>query len=212
MIAATRMRKPVITIRPTDPLAHAKFLMEANRIRHLPVVEAERLVGILSSRDIRVAAPPPAAPDEAHAETLLGMPVADVMTHEVVAVAPFTPIEHCARLMTEYKIGCLPVLAAGRLEGILTTTDVLATMAEMMGVTVPGSRLEVEVPAHPGTLGHLASAIEEWGARIASIASVPAGGEGRLTLVLRVQTINPGPLIQALTAAGYRVTAPERAA
>ena len=158
MIVAKRMRKPVITIHPDESLAHAQSLMQAHHIRHLPVLEDGRLVGMLSSRDIRVAVPPPAAPEEArtHVAKLQALPVSSVMNREVVAVAPFTPIEHCAKLMTEYKIGCLPVVEAGRLEGIITTTDVLATMAEMMGVLEPGSRIEVEVPAAPGGVGEVA--------------------------------------------------------
>src|SRR5574341_1416924 len=176
MVVAKRMRKTVITIQPHQTLALAQSLLEAHRIRHLPVLEDGKLVGVVSSRDIRGAVPLPAAPEEAraYAEKLRALPVSDVMSREVVAVAPFTPVEHCAKLMTQYRIGCLPVVAAGRLEGIVTTIDVMDMMAEMMGVSEVGSRVEVEVPAEPGAVGDVARLIEARGVRIASIVSVPS--------------------------------------
>ncbi len=211
MIAAKRMRKAVITIHPDDSLAHAQSLMRTHRIRHLPVLDKGNLVGIVSSHDLHGAVPLPAGPEEAraYAEKLQALPASAVMSREVVAVAPFTPIEHCAKLMTEYKIGCLPVLQGGRLEGIVTTTDVMAMMAEMMGVSEIGSRIEVEVAAAPGAMGEVARIIEGQGVSIASIAGVPLPERGRTILVMRVRTINPRPVVRALEDAGYRVPAPE---
>ncbi len=212
MIAAKRMRKAVITIHPNDTLARAQSLMRVHRIRHLPVVdEAGRLVGVLSSHDLSGAVPPPAAPEEAqaYADKLQALPAAAVMSREVVAVAPFTPIEHCAKLMTEYTIGCLPVLDGGRLEGIVTTTDVMGLLAEMMGVSEIGSRIEVEVSAAPGAMAEVVRLIEEQEVSIASIAGVPMPERGRTVLVMRVRTINPRPVVRALEDAGYRVPAPE---
>jgi acetoin utilization protein AcuB len=211
MIAAKRMRKAVITIHPDDTLAHAQALMRTHRIRHLPVLDGGRLVGLLSTHDLHGAVPLPAAPEEAqaYAEKLRALPASAVMSREVVAVAPFTPIEHCAKLMTEYKIGCLPVLEGGRLEGIVTTTDVMSMMAEMMGVSEVGSRIEVEVPAAGGATAEVARIIEGQGVSIASIAGVPIPERGRTILVMRVRTINPRPVVRALEEAGYRVPAPE---
>lgn len=211
MIVAKRMRKAVITLQPNDTLAHAQSLMQTHRIRHLPVLEGGMVVGIVSSRDIRVAVPAPAAVEEAgaYAKKLRALPVSEIMNREVVAVAPFTPVEHCAKLMTQHKIGCLPVIAAGRLEGIVTTTDVMEMMTEMMGVSEVGSRVEVEVPARPGALGDVVRVIEERGIRIVSIVTVPALGGERTLLIMRLQTINPHPVIQALEAAGHRVPAAE---
>lgn len=211
MIAAKRMRKAVITIQPDDTLAHAQSLMRAHGIRHLPVLEGGRLVGIVSSHDVHGAVPLPTAPEEgrAYAEKLQALPASAVMSREVVAVAPFTPIEHCAKLMTQYKIGCLPVVAAGRLEGIVTTTDVMGMMAEMMGASEIGSRIEVEIPAASGAMSEVTRIIEGQGVRIASIAGVPLPAGERTILVMRLRTINPRPIVRALEEAGYRVPAPE---
>ena len=213
MIVAQRMRKPVISTLPSATLAQAQDLMRKHGIRHLPVLEGDRLVGILSTRDIRVAVPPPAASEEAraYAEKLQALPVSEVMAREVVAVAPFTPVEHCAKLMTEYKIGCLPVLAGGRLEGIVTTTDVMAMMAQMMGVSEPGSRIVVEVPVASGAVGDVARLIEGRGVRIASIASIPVPERGRTLLVMRLQTINPQSVVRVLAEAGYHTPPAEPA-
>ena len=207
MIVASRMRRPVHTVGPHDTLGYAHLLMVNRRVRHLPVVQDGRLVGILSNRDIRGALPPPTALEEARAqmEKLLTMPVSSVMTREVHTVGPTTSIEHCAMLMARHKIGCLPVLAANRLEGIITTTDVLEVLAEMLGVSTPGARLEVEVSAARGSISKVTGIIEKQGIPIASIASLPMADRARLLLVMRVRTVNTGPVIKALESAGYAI-------
>ncbi len=97
------------------------------------------------------------------------------------------------------------MVAGGRLEGIVTTTDVLAMMAEMMGVHEVGSRIEVEVSAAPGALSEVTRIIESRGVAIASIASLPVPAPAATRLVMRLQTINRRPVIEALEQAGYQV-------
>ncbi len=111
--------------------------------------------------------------------------------------------------MAKHKIGCLPVLAGQRLGGIVTTTDVLDMLAEMLGVSEVGSRIEVDLPAAPGALSEVARLIEERGVRIASLVTLPRPEEGLVTLVMCVQTIHLRPIAQALQQAGYRVPSAE---
>jgi acetoin utilization protein AcuB len=207
MIVASRMHVPVITIGPTETLAYAQLLMANRGIRHLPVVEGERLVGVLSNRDIRGTVPPPAVPEEArrYLEQLMATPVSAVMTREVETVGPTTPIEQCATIMARKKIGCLPVVAVNRLEGIITTTDVLGMLAEMLGISAPGSRLEVEVAVGKGAISQVTRLIEGHGVRITSIASFDIPERSRLRLVMRLHTVNTEPVVKALQAAGYGV-------
>ena len=106
-----------ITVRPHETARHAYQLMRDNRFRHLPVVEDGRLVGILSDRDLR---PVLLSPGLARAR------VRELMSEDLTTVGPETPIEEAASLLVVKKIGCLPVVAQGRLVGIVTETDLLA--------------------------------------------------------------------------------------
>ncbi|HEY8369997.1 MAG TPA: CBS domain-containing protein [Thermodesulfobacteriota bacterium] len=115
------------TATPDMPVAEAYRLMRRGGFRHLPVVDGERLVGIVSDRDLPRARPEVAAPDSAAAgdQTMARLVVRDVMSREVTTVDPDRPVEEAARLMLDLRIGSLPVVEEGRLVGILTETDLL---------------------------------------------------------------------------------------
>lgn len=106
-----------ITVSEEMPLAQVLRLMRAREIRHVLVMQGERLSGIFSNRDVRRmldGAEPRMAPD---------VPVAALMTENPVTVSPRAPLLEAARAIFESKIGALPVTEDGRLVGILTSQD-----------------------------------------------------------------------------------------
>lgn len=120
-----------ITVRPDVSLRKAFELLQAHKIRHLPVVEGKRLVGIITDRDLRQQLPSSfAAPDELERSRARSnrVKVGEVMTRQVLAVTPETRAHRAARLMVEHRIGCLPVLRGSTLVGIITTIDLLRAM------------------------------------------------------------------------------------
>jgi len=125
------------------------------------------------------------------------------MTKEVVTVAPLTPIEEAASLMSQKRIGALPVVQEGRLVGMLTETDVLGVITEMMGATQTASRVEIEIPASPGTLTEVIGIVEGQQVEIASLVTLPYREGARRLVILRLRTINPDPVVRALEARGY---------
>lgn len=130
------MTRGAATIR-VDALARvAAEMMRTRRIRHLPVVDGERgLVGIVTDRDLRhVLFDPVMQARAGHLGDLLKtVTVRDVMTRAVVAARPEMPLREAARLMHERKVGALPVVARGRIVGILSETDVLRTFSQAAG-------------------------------------------------------------------------------
>ena len=130
------MTRGVATIH-ADALARgAAAMMRTRRIRHLPVVDRERgLVGIVTDRDLRQVLFDPAVHARAGdlADALRTVTVRDVMTWAVLTVQPETSLRDAARLMHERKVGALPVVARGRVVGILSEADVLGTFAETLG-------------------------------------------------------------------------------
>jgi len=116
-----------VTVAPQTTVTEARTLMQQQRIRHLPVLEHERLVGIITDRDIRLVLPSPAtslSTWELH-YLLATLTVSEVMTRFVVAVTPVCPLTDAVDLMLRHKIGALPVLEHRQLIGILTRTDIL---------------------------------------------------------------------------------------
>ena len=131
-----RMTQKVVTVAPGDALAQAHELLITAKIRHLPVVEQGKLVGLLSQRDLlRVTSNRPAALTQ-------GIPVSEMMTRELITVRPGTPLRRAARLILERKMGCLPVVdGTGTLVGILTESDLAELAKELLSelerVTLP---------------------------------------------------------------------------
>src|SRR5919205_848463 len=103
------MTEHFVTLSPEASVAEALTLCRKRRIRHIPILEEGRLVGIVSDRDLREASP--ALGDPERARTLQEIPVADVMTREVITVDPQDSIENAAQQMYELKIESLVVVA-----------------------------------------------------------------------------------------------------
>lgn len=123
----------LITVTPWDTLARAYELMGANRIRRLPVVDGDRLVGIITLSDLlEVKRPDPShrLPLEEVARELEKLTVGTVMAKDPVSVYANDTLGHAAELMLEHKIGGLPVLDGdGRLAGLLTESNVFRLLA-----------------------------------------------------------------------------------
>jgi acetoin utilization protein AcuB len=120
-----------IAVSPDTAVFDARQTMVKERIRHLLVTEGQRLLGIVTDRDIRLNLPSQATSLSVWEVNYLlaRLTVEEVMTTGVIIIGPDQNARNAARLMLEHKIGALPVLDAGRLIGIITETDVLRAFA-----------------------------------------------------------------------------------
>ncbi len=127
MQAQDMMTHNVITASPDISLALAQRLMHDHSIRHLPVVSGERLVGIVTDRDLRKASPSPTTTlSPAEITYYMGTtPIATCMTCDVVAIHPEEDLAQGVRRLLEGQFDCLPVVAGGQLVGIVTAIDLL---------------------------------------------------------------------------------------
>lgn len=128
------MTRDVIALEAQESLLLAQDIMELGRIRHLPVVDGRRLVGLVTHRDLLSASLSSleASPedDEAKKQHIY---VRDVMRREVMSVGPDTPALDAARTMLEHKVGCLPVVDGDhRLVGIVSEADFLRLAARFL--------------------------------------------------------------------------------
>jgi CBS domain-containing protein len=122
------MRREFVTVDSDDQLDFADQVMRLGRIRHIPVLEEGRLLGVVSNRDLLAASLTTVLRfDSRHRSAFLrSIDVKEVMTREVKTVGPATPLADAARILIKNKIGCLPVVdGEGALVGLLTETDLL---------------------------------------------------------------------------------------
>src|SRR5690554_3206736 len=215
MLVQDIMTRKVVAISPEMPIADVHTLMEQRNIRHFPIMEAnpgstgligdgERLVGIVSDRDIRVVGSSyPGAP----AGVTMTSPVRQIMIHDVLSAHPRDPIEESARVLREHKIGAMPVLEGDELVGIVTGIDFLDALVAMTGVNRPSSRLEVEVPNRPGALAALLDRVASLNHNVSSVFATERH-EDSITFVLRVETIHGHRLAAELREMNYHVIWP----
>ncbi len=121
------MIKEVATLDVNDELSLANDIMRLGRIRHLPVVDGLRLVGIISERDLfRSSLAQALGYGTKDTRNLMKtVRIKDIMVSQVITVRPDTELKHAVQLMVEKKIGCLPVVEDEHLVGLITETDIL---------------------------------------------------------------------------------------
>jgi acetoin utilization protein AcuB len=206
MLVEDVMQAAVITITPKTSLPEALRLVRHRGIRHLPVVEDDRLVGIVSDRDLKQAMASPATALESHELRYLldALTVDEIMTRAVVTVGRMFPIEDAARLMVTEKISALPVTERGKLIGIVTETDVLELFVKGMGAGEPSSRIDVRLGQNSTALADLVHAVEDASVEICSIMTL-GDRAGQKDVVIRVRSIDPRPAIANLRTRGYAV-------
>src|SRR5919107_3076797 len=210
------MTRIVAALSPEASVAEALALCRERRVRHIPILEEERLVGIVSDRDLRDASPAVGDPERSRA--LRTIRVGEVMTREVITVDPQDSIENAAQQMYELKIGSLPVVDEGAVAdggstvaeeevlGIVTSSDVMRALVTLAGLPEPGCRIEVSVPNREGILAEVAGKIREVEVDIVSVLSDPDRRSGQRTMVFQLATADPSSVMQSLRTAGYEVS------
>jgi acetoin utilization protein AcuB len=124
-IVSRYMSLAPVTIAPGDTMTSAHRLMRAGRLRHLPVVDDGRLVGLVSDRDLHLLESlRDVDPDE--------VTVAEAMTEDVYAVGPRTPLAEVLAIMATRRIGSAVVVGDRGVEGVFTATDALCALIDVL--------------------------------------------------------------------------------
>lgn len=121
------MMKGPVTLNSDDILDLANDIMQLGRIRHIPILDNGKVVGVLSQRNLFQSALVAAMgmrPQE-RKDHLKAIRVRNVMSAPVITVPPETGVKEAARIMVEKKIGCLPVMENDTLVGLVTESDIL---------------------------------------------------------------------------------------
>lgn len=132
MLVKDVMKTQLVTLNADSKLGFANDIMYLGRIRHLPVVKAENIVGILTQRDLYRASLTSILTNwKENKEFLDSITVVEVMTKNVVTITADSTIEEAAQIMIDKKVGCLPVVKEkNKLIGLITETDILQWFVE----------------------------------------------------------------------------------
>jgi acetoin utilization protein AcuB len=211
MLVKERMTVHPLTMEPTASITEVHRYMRENDIRHLPIVRKDgKLVGLVT-RETLLQAMPSSVTTLSIWEmnyALNKVKARDVMVREVITVEEDIPIEKAARIMAENKIGCLPVMrnapetgASGQaLVGIITDTDMLATLMELMGARQAGIRVTLQVPDVPGELAKVTAAIAEQGGDVVAGGTYPAEEPLKANITLKIRHVPQDELVASLRA------------
>jgi CBS domain-containing protein len=129
------METKLVTISANDRLSTVDDIMTLGRVRHIPVVQAGRLVGVVSQRDLlRASLSALSQHRDAERRAFLSVvEIARVMSTPPIVVTPDVTIERAAAVMARKRIGCLPVVDGDELVGMVTETDILRWLARDAG-------------------------------------------------------------------------------
>jgi acetoin utilization protein AcuB len=205
-----KIQKNPVTINPEASFYEARNLIHEKGIRHLPVVDKKNsLVGIVTDRDIREASPSDATLlSVQELNYLLGkLKVSSFMTPKakLITITPDTLIEEAVQLMHDNKIGCLPVVEAGKLYGIFTETDALDHLVDIFGFKQKGTRLTVALEDKPGSLLGVLEVFKKHNLSVISIVTPSFQVEGKRIAAIRIKTEKYKDVVTDLEKAGYDV-------
>lgn len=174
MFVSERMAKKLITVRPDTLLSVVRQLMTEHNIRHLPVVDGEGLlVGIISDRDMRSALPSSLLGREAYEralERVMTHRADEIMTANPLTVSVYYTIQDTLLVMRQKRVGAFPVIDEdGYLKGILSTRDLLSSLANVMGIGEPGTLLCILARSERGQLKKIVDIVTEENIRLGSV-------------------------------------------
>jgi len=119
---------------PSASMREAVTLLQRHHIRHIPIVEGNALVGIVTDRDVRRASPSllSGINQSDYDEVLDATQLSRIMTRQPLTVSPDNEVVDAVRVLVEKKVGGLPVVKDGRLVGMFTSSDALRVLLHVL--------------------------------------------------------------------------------
>jgi acetoin utilization protein AcuB len=182
MLVKNWMSKNVITIDANDSMHDAMRLLKEHGIRRLPVMEKNKLVGIVTDRDLKKASASDATTLEIHEMLYLltKIRVKDIMTKDPITVPPDYTVEETAQVLLKNKISGAPVVDnSGNVVGTITQSDLFRVLISLTGIENGGIQFALQVEDRAGSIKEVADIVRQYGGRMASILTsydnVPTG-------------------------------------
>jgi acetoin utilization protein AcuB len=198
------MSKPAITIDKHSSMHEAMNTMKTHGISLLPVMDAKRLVGIVTDRDLKKASPSGATTLEIHELLYLlsKIQIKDIMSPKPISVPPDFTVEETAEVLLANKISGVPVVDAdGTVVGVITHTDLFKVIISLTGIGKKGIQFAFCLEDRQGSILEVADIIRGAGGRVASIlTSYEKAPEGYRNVYIRMYSIDRDKLEALKTA------------
>lgn len=205
MYVRNRMTKDPYTITSDASISDAVALMKEKKLKRVPVVDGDKVLGVLTQGDIQKVSPTQATSLSIFEINYLlsKLTVKDAMSKKLITIEADSLLEKAAVIMRENRIGTLPVVEDGKLVGIITESDIFEAFIHILGIKDKGSRITVEAEDVIGVIAEIAGIFSNLEVSISRIAVF---GDGIIKeIVIRSNAMETTQLERELNAKGYKV-------
>ena len=201
------MSTNVVAVDEKTSIHDARKIMDAHKIRRLPVLKKDKLVGLVTKHMLLEASPSPATALSIHElqYLLAKMTVKDIMVKNPYTVSPDMPVEEALQLGQEMGYGGFPVVEDGRLVGVVTESDIVRIMTRVLGVREKGRRIDIKVNKDFGNMQRIMKILDKNKTLLLSLMTLPPEDNGWL-IFLRLMSEDAEPIARELKSSGFNVT------
>lgn len=201
------MQQEVISIDKETPISQAKELIDQHNFRHLPVLEDDKLIGIITQSDIDKALPSAVDSSISPEEKIIAAQakVSAFMTSNPITAHPMDPLENVAYLMRKFKIGAVPVVEDEELIGIVSETDIFKAFTEILGAKTEGARIELQIDDNGTALYAITDVCKRFDMHLTAITLYNNFSHDKRLLTIRVQGEDMDDMIEAFWDSGAKV-------
>ncbi len=201
------MSTNVVAVDEKTSIHDARKIMDAHKIRRLPVLKKDKLVGLVTKHILLEASPSPATALSIHElqYLLAKMTVKDIMVKNPYTISPDMPVEEARQLGQEMGYGGFPVVEDGRLVGVVTESDIVRIMTRVLGVREKGKRIDIKVNKDFGNMQRIMKILDENKTLLLSLMTLPPEDNGWL-IFLRLKSEDAEPIARKLKSSGFNVT------
>ena len=181
------MTRKVVYISPDTTIAHAADIMRDQKLHRLPVIENDKLVGLVTEGTIAEASPSKATSLSIYEMNYLlnKTKVKDVMIHDVVTISQYASLEDATYLMLKNKIGILPVVDNEQVYGIITDRDIFKAFLEVSGYGEKGVRMRFVTEDEVGVLSYIIALLVEENLNISNTVNIPRK-DGKVVIEVQI--------------------------
>lgn len=192
MFVSDFMTKNVITAQIDEKVSDAITKMKENNIKHLPIMDEDKLFGIVSAQEIEEYSPSKATSldiFELH-YWLSKLTLKEIAKRNLITVSPDTPIEEAGTIMHKNRIGSLLVLEDNKLVGIISDRDIFELLISITAAESKGIRIYTQIPDAAGTISEIINIISKFNAKIHAIfTSYKNTSHGKRNVVVRATQV-----------------------
>lgn len=181
------MTRKVVYISPDTTIAHAADMMREQTLHRLPVIENDKLVGLVTEGTIAEASPSKATSLSIYEMNYLlnKTKVKDVMIHDVITVSRYASLEDATYLMLKNKVGILPVVDNEQVYGVITNRDIFKAFLEVSGYGEEGVRMRFVTEDEVGVLEHIIRLLVEENLNISNTVNIPRK-DGKVVIEVQI--------------------------